>query len=1814
MKKSVQICLCVLMLCLLGSCFLGTVYGRMIPRVENLSTDSSCGENMTWSYNTNTKVLTISGKGEMWGYSNGGHPWNEYRSQIVTVNVGSGVTYITAQAFAGCTSLKTVSLPASLTNLGYQVFDGCTSLTDIKVNSSNKSFCTDGAGALYDYGKTYVYYAPSDISGTYTLPDTVESVAYKAFTDCAGLEKLVFSPAMRSISGDSFPQTLTFKTIEVPSSNTYFYVSNKVLINKNTKTLVFCPRGFSGAYSVPSGVQTIDKNAFYECQGLSSVTMSEGVTSIKDYAFYNCDGLVSATLPDSLTTIGKEAFSSCGELSSIRFGSGLQSIGDYAFHSVAITELSLPEGLTTVGYAAFQNCTKLLDAKLPNSLTELPYYMFYNCTNLTKVALGESLTYISDYAFKGAKSLVEISFGNKLTGMGKEVFYGCSALTSVSLPHSLKSTGTGCFYKCTSLTAVQLSNSMSYIQDETFYGCSRLASISFGSGLRAIYEDAFYGTSALKTLTIPEGVEKLYASAFQSSGIKYIRLPSSLTYIGTYCFDNSSIEHVLYGGTEAQWANVTCKDTHKIFSSSSFHTEGWNTQIQFETRCNYTNYSCGQCKGRFGYTAISAPEHSFDHSGTCVKCLAPSYLEYKFHPTYLTMTVTGFDDSVDDVIIPDCIDEIPVVTIGQKAFANSHVRSVVFGCHITTVEAEAFNTCEQLSSVIFSPVLATMGDYAIAHCPELMGLKFPNTLVELGMYALYDNTSLRKVDLGQGITTIGNGSFYGCASLETVLFGQSLQKIGNNAFANCNKLNHVSYAGGSQQYQSIEIGSNNSPLSSAYFHYNTVSNPVRFTTTCQGYYSSCELCMRNLRYTLTEGAEHLWYEGQCVLCDVPSYLKYSISQNCQLSVTGYDKSVIEILIPETIEFLPVYTIASNAFSFDSQLERVSLPASLNSMGAGCFQYATALRQVSMQDGLQSIGVASFTGCTALEEMILPHSVTSLGGSAFRDCTGLKKVVLSDKLTTIDTYVFKNCASLEEITVPSGLKYIWDEAFYDCDSLTEVVLPDTFTTFGQSAFYDCDGLRTMEVGANLVGINIKAFYDCDSLQAIVIPNTCILIDQYAFYHCDSLERAEIGAQKIQYYAFSECAGLTDLVLAEGVLDIYCEAFSYCPQLNRVALPTTLHWVEGYVFHNSENITRVDITDVVALCGVKFSNLTSNPTYYGDLYINGELAVNISIPEDTPAVGDYAFVNCKSLESVSLPFYATRIGVSAFAGCSSLKKIYIPPMVTELGDYAFYDCLSLRSAEVSADITAIPEGLFAYCTSLMSVTVPDTVTEIGKNSFYLCKNLRSINIPSGVTRIREYAFDGCKMLNHILYAGNTTAWNKITRERENDELTIAIIHYNASAYAVSWKYVGTESYLYCSICNTALTEKPYCFHDNMRLYFDCLPTCTEPGYTGDVICLICNEVVEKGQSIPPLNHPYQEYTGAVAPTCTEPGYTGELVCTRCNQLMAPGEPIPALNHSETHVEGELPSTCTQDGYTGDVICDLCGILVSPGMVIPSAGHREAVTLNYVPSGCVTDGYSGDLVCPVCGEVFSYGQVLPAVGRHTTDIVNAYPATCEEEGYSGDQVCIECGEFFSAGEPIPPQGHNYAAGICQSCGRTDPNYSVNPFEDVSEREYYFEPVKWAVEWKITTGINANTFAPENPCTRAQIVTFLWRAFGSPEPATHKNPFKDVTSDAYYYKAVLWAVENNITTGINATTFGPEVTCTRGQVVTFLWRSQGKPRAEDARNSFIDVNPGDYFADAVLWAVEAGITNGTGRGMFSPDGNCTRGQIVTFLYRAMK
>lgn len=469
----------------------------------------------------------------------------------------------------------------------------------------------------------------------------------------------------------------------------------------------------------------------------------------------------------------------------------------------------------------------------------------------------------------------------------------------------------------------------------------------------------------------------------------------------------------------------------------------------------------------------------------------------------------------------------------------------------------------------------------------------------------------------------------------------------------------------------------------------------------------------------------------------------------------------------------------------------------------------------------------------------------------------------------------------------------------------------------------------------------------------------------------------------------------------------------------------------------------------------------------------------------------------------------------------------------------------------------------------------------------------------------------------------------------------------------KVDGVTDVVYCAICNKTFGGTTISYDKWNNVKADNVPgvtteirnakdaNCEVAGYTGDTYTWVMTKPATKdteaeygfvlsqvGTEIPALGHHFVAVEGK-APTCTEAGYNynGYYKCDRvdkdgdpiCNATKGNSYqiPVPALGHKMT-VKVLVEATCQHQGLNV-YACSVCNTPLKNedgniAYYTAKVDHVAADELaNVVAATCTEAGYSGDQVCKWCGETLKKGEEVPALG-HKTEVKDAKAATCTEAGYTGDEVCTVCGETVKKGTEIPALGHKFENGVCTVCGAADPNYVVpNPFKDVAKTSPYYDAIIWAAKEEITTGKTADTFGIDEGCTRAQIVTFLYRAAGSPEvKADTVNPFTDVSKDSVYYNAILWAVENGITKGTTDTTFDPNAVCTRGQIVTFLFRASGAEKVATGTN-FADVAAGSYCADAVAWAVANKVANGFADGSFRPEATCTRGQAVTFIFRAL-
>ena len=408
------------------------------------------------------------------------------------------------------------------------------------------------------------------------------------------------------------------------------------------------------------------------------------------------------------------------------------------------------------------------------------------------------------------------------------------------------------------------------------------------------------------------------------------------------------------------------------------------------------------------------------------------------------------------------------------------------------------------------------------------------------------------------------------------------------------------------------------------------------------------------------------------------------------------------------------------------------------------------------------------------------------------------------------------------------------------------------------------------------------------------------------------------------------------------------------------------------------------------------------------------------------------------------------------------------------------------------------------------------------------------------------------------------------------------------------------------------------------------CRHRAYEGDYRCTACGGTV-KGETGDFKHSGPFELRDVRTATCTEKGYSGNQYCKVCDRIALKGTSTKSLHEIDgnSKVINAVKPTCTAVGYSGDYQCTAgCGQIFRYGHVIDKLGH------NWDDGKPATQGKSEGILYTCrrvgCDETkfvkgsatteYSVTVSIDGNGTAMADKTSAAAGTVvtlsatPKSGYHFKQwQVITGGVTIKDNKFTMPVGNVEIKAIFEKNATPPPAPAVNPFVDVPSGVYYEEAVLWAVDKGITKGTDAPHFSPNGICTRAQAVTFLWRAAGSPAAKSGAMPFTDVKAGSYYETAVLWAVENGITKGTTATTFSPEQNCSRAQIVTFLWRSEKSPAAGTV-NPFTDVKPGTYYADAVLWAVKEDVTKGTTTTTFSPNDNCTRAQIVTFLYRAMK
>ena len=560
-----------------------------------------CGDNVTYSLDTETGVLTISGTGNMRDYTVKQYNSYIFRNTFLDSNdqyvkkliIDFGVTSIGKYSFYNCTRLESVTIPDSVTSIGSCAFSGCTSLTSVIIPNSVTSI-----------GR-YAFSGCANLTSI-TIPDSVTSIGGYAFSGCTSLTSVTIGNSVTSIDESAFENCTRLTSVTIPNSVERI----GIYAFKNCTSLT--------SVTIPDSVTSIGDDAFYECRSLESVTIGNNVTNIGSSAFNWCNNLTDITIPDSVTTIGPSAFSNTAYYNDkSNWDKGVLYLSNCLIDTNDdLTDYTIKDGTRIIANNAFYGCTSLTSVTIGNSVTSIGESAFKNCTGLTSVTIPDSVTSIGDSAFYGCTSLTSVTIGNSVTSIGESAFKNCTSLTSVnysgtksqwkaitigsdnsyltrafikctdgiigngntvtvdsviyrlnddytaqvisysgtpgnitisecvsyeSYTFKVTSIGSSAFSGCTSLTSVTVPNGVTSIGSSAFSGCTSLTSVTIGNSVTSIGDSAFSDCASLTSITIPNSVTTIGNNAFSGcSSLTSVTIPNSVESIGDNAFQNCS--------------------------------------------------------------------------------------------------------------------------------------------------------------------------------------------------------------------------------------------------------------------------------------------------------------------------------------------------------------------------------------------------------------------------------------------------------------------------------------------------------------------------------------------------------------------------------------------------------------------------------------------------------------------------------------------------------------------------------------------------------------------------------------------------------------------------------------------------------------------------------------------------------------------------------------------------------------------------------------------------------------------------------------------------------------------------------------------------------------------------------------------------------------------------------------------------------------------------------------------------------------------------------------------------------------------------
>ena len=896
-------------------------------------------------------------------------------------------------------------------------------------------------------------------------------------------------------------------------------------------------------------------------------------------------------------------------------------------------------------------------------------------------------------------------------------------------------------------------------------------------------------------------------------------------------------------------------------------------------------------------------------------------------------------------------------------------------------------------------------------------------------------------------------------------------------------------------------------------------------------------------------------------------------------------------------------------------------------GKSTFAQITTLKKVTLGDSIKEIPQMAFLECKGLQTVSIPSGLTKIGTQAFFGCSSLQDVTLPESLTEIGYQAFRDCDALTSITFPDSLEKVGEQVFLittdkgHTGSLTTVTFGKKVPTFltakgdpsiNPQLFTGQDKLTTVDMSkCENTTISAGLFNGLTSLETIIFPTGLAKIGDNAFTNCKGLKSLEFpdSLTEIGESAFSGCTGLTYISYGNGIDDIGRNAFGGCTNVKVIDLHRATNIGETYDNGSGNGDPALTHACIAAAHNVKYYLRTVNQANN----VKGNLEWGSGGPGTGNTTNTYYILTAKD----AVPDYTGQTDTPTRAGYTfdKWKEVTVSQGSTSTKNvYADDSSWSLASPTV----TVSPASANTYVGG-SAVTLTATVSEPVDGFIYSYQWYRNTSssteggtaIPDAInntyspiiaTAGTTYYYCVVTVKNGSGNAFATTAVVPVTVAKQAGSVTISN-NKTTATYGdkpFTFTYKASKAATVTSSDTSVATVQ-----DNKGTVTVTIvgagTTDISVGFAGGTDYSAASDTftltVDKAQPTVKISADPTSLTGSgtVKLTVTSKGVPtdGEIKVTCDNGI--------TVTQNEDGISATLPNATKTYTFTATYAGDdnhekAFGTCQVPVTRRSSSGGSSSSDRSYAVSAPSTK--NGDVT--VSPKNASKGD------RVTVTVT-------PDKGYELDSLTVK--DVSGNKLKLTDKGNGkYTFTMPGSKVTVSAEFveeqAASIFADVPADAYYAKAVEWAVKKGITNGKANGLFGSNDPCTRGQIVTFLWRAAGSPAPkGTVKVP-SDVLPGSYCYDAVAWALENGITNGLADGTFGVNNTCTRGQSVTFLFRAIGK--LVDSKAEFSDVLTDSYYANAVAWAVENGVTNGIGDGLFGPDNSCTRAQIVTFLFRA--